>query len=123
MAQASSEWNRVEGGGGACGRGPFGSGWPPRNVSDLQAGKAKELRYTDEERKAQEELRKRRATGSAIPGGRGRALHPSRSIPERSEGTPPGPPVTPHSPTPESGGSEVPPIQWTLIMSELSLLS
>lgn len=31
-----------------------------RGVSDLRAGKAKELRYTDEERKAQEELRKKK---------------------------------------------------------------
>jgi len=30
-------------------------------VSDLQAGKADELRYTDEERKAQEELRKKKS--------------------------------------------------------------
>jgi len=31
-----------------------------RSVSDLRAGKAKELRYTDEERMAQEELRKKK---------------------------------------------------------------
>ena len=31
-----------------------------RSVSDLRAGKAKELRYTDEERKAQEDLRKKK---------------------------------------------------------------